>query len=121
MSIAYVYCDESIETAFVVNRGSSTATADLVETSETLTLDELHPTSIAEIVEVIKRSTETEVLTSDADISVTETLVVVVASESEEVDEESEAAIEGPEVDGYAVYGPASDPVPVSDPLSLAA
>ena len=93
LGIAYVYCDESIETAFVVDRDSDTATAGLVETSETLTLDELHPTSIAEMVEVIEPSTGTEVLTSDADISVTEsavaeTLVVVVASESEEVDEE---------------------------------
>ena len=93
MGIAYVYCDESIETAFVVDWDSDTATADLVETSETLTLDELHPTSIAEMVEVIESSTGTEVLTSDADISVTEsavaeTLVVVVASESEEADEE---------------------------------
>ena len=93
MDIAYVYCDESVETAFVVDRDSDTATADLVETSETLTLDELHPTSIAEMVKVIEPSTGTEVLTSDADISVTEsavaeTLMVVVASESEEVDED---------------------------------
>ena len=90
--------DESIETAFVVDWDSDTATADLVETSETLTLDELHPTSIAEMVEVIEPSTGTEVLASDADISVTEsavtesavaeTLMVVVASESEEVDED---------------------------------
>ena len=93
MGIAYVYYDESIETAFVVDWDSDTATADLVETSETLTLDELHPTSIAEMVEVIEPSTGTEVLASDADISVTEsavaeTLMVVVASESEEVDED---------------------------------
>ena len=93
MGIAYVYCDESIETAFVVDWDSDAATADLVETSETLTLDELHLTSIAEMVKVIEPSTGTEVLTSDADISVTEsavteTLMVVVASESEEVDED---------------------------------
>ena len=126
MGIAYVYCDESIGTVFVVDRDSDTATAGLVETSETLTLDELHPTSIAEMVEVIESSTGTEVLTSDADISVTEsavaeTLVVVVASESEEVDEEREGAIQTAQVDGYAVYVPASDSAPVSEPLSLAA
>ena len=50
-----------------------------------------------------------------------ETLVVVVASESEEVDEEREGAIPTSEVDGYAVYVPASDPAPVSEPRSLAA
>ena len=42
--------DESIETAFVVDGDSGTATAGLVETSKTLTLDELRPTSTAEIV-----------------------------------------------------------------------
>ena len=63
--------DESIETAFVVDGDSGTATAGLVETSETLTLDELHPTSIAEMVEVIEPSTGAERLTNDTETSVT--------------------------------------------------
>ncbi|MDE0920398.1 MAG: FG-GAP-like repeat-containing protein [Arenicellales bacterium] len=129
--------DERIETAFVVDGHSGTATAGLVETTETLTLDELSPASIASIIEGIEASTGTEVLTSDADISVTESAVAetsvaevasegesetaVAASESEIIDEEPEAAIEASEVDGYAVYVPASDPAPVSEPLSLAA
>ena len=55
---------------------SVTATAGVIETTETLTLDELSPASIAEIIEAIEASTGTEVLTSDADISVTESAVV---------------------------------------------
>jgi hypothetical protein len=129
--------DEDIETAFVVDGDSGTATGGVIETSETLTLDELSPASIAEIIEAIEASTGTEVLTSDADISgadssVAETSVAevssedesetaVAASEAEVVDEEPEAAIEAPEADGYAVYVPASDPAPVSEPMSLAA
>ncbi len=116
---------------------SGTATAGLVETSQTLTLDELSPASIAEIIEAIEASTGTEVLTSDAETSVAETSVAetsvaevasegesetgVTAFEVEGVDEEPEAAIEAPDVDGYAVYVPASDSAPVSEPMSLAA
>jgi hypothetical protein len=108
----------------------------VIETSETLTLDELSPASIAEIIEAIEASTGTEVLTSDAETSVAETSVAetsvaevsedesetaVTAFEVEGVDEEPEAAIEAPDVDGYAVYIPASDSAPVSEPMSLAA
>jgi len=50
-----------------------------------------------------------------------ESETAVAASEAEVVDEEPEAAIEAPEADGYAVYVPASDPAPVSEPMSLAA
>jgi len=129
--------DERIETAFVVDGNSGTATGGVIETTEALTLDELSPASITEIIEAIEASTGTEVLTSDADISVTESAVAetsvaevasegesetaVAASESEIVDEEPETAIETSEVDGYAVYVAASDPVPVSEPLSLVA
>jgi len=129
--------DTSIETAFVVDGDSGTATAGLIETSKTLTLDELSPASIAEIIEAIEASTGTEVLTSDADISVAETSVAevsvaevssegesetaVAAFEAEGVDEEPEAAIEAPDVDGYAVYVPASDSAPVSEAMPLAA
>jgi len=131
---------ETTEVAF----GTPTegATGGVIETTETLTLDELSPASIAEIIEAIEASTGTEVLTSDADISVAdssvaetsvpETSVAEVASEGESetgvtafevegVDEEPEAAIEAPDVDGYAVYIPASDSAPVSEPMSLAA
>jgi len=65
----------------VLNGDSGTATAGLVETSQTLTLDQLSPASIAEIIE----------------------------------------AIEAPDVDGYAVYVPASDSAPVSEAMPLAA
>ena len=64
--------DESIETAFVVDGDSGTATAGLVEISETLTLDELRPTSIAEIIEAIEPSTGVERLTNDTETSVTD-------------------------------------------------
>ena len=50
-----------------------------------------------------------------------ESETAVAAFESEIVDEEPETAIETSEVDGYAVYVAASDPVPVSEPLSLVA
>ncbi|HIN16681.1 MAG TPA: hypothetical protein EYM68_02080 [Gammaproteobacteria bacterium] len=129
--------DERIETAFVVDGDSGTAAAGLIETSETLTLDELSPASIAEIIEAIEASTGTEILTSDADISVAETSVAevsvaevssedesetaVTAFEAEGVDEEPEAMIEAPDVDGYAVYVPASDSAPVSEAMPLAA
>jgi hypothetical protein len=124
--------DERIETAFVVDGDSGTATASVIETTETLTLDELSPASIAEIIEAIEASTGTEVLTSDADISGADSSVAEVASEGESetavaaseeevVVEEPEAAIEAPEADGYAVYVPASDSAPVSEPMSLAA
>ena len=119
--------DERIETAFVVDGDSGTATAGLVETPETLTLDELSPVSIAEIIEAIEASTGTEILTSDADISVAEVSsedeseTAVAAFEAEVVDEEPEAATEAPDVDGYAVYVPASDSAPVSEAMPLAA
>ena len=124
--------DERIETAFVVDGDSGTATAGLIETSETLTLDELSPASIAEIIEAIEASTGTEVLTSDDDISGADSSVAEVASEGESetavaaseeevVVEEPEAAIEAPEADGYAVYVPASDSAPVSEAMPLAA
>jgi hypothetical protein len=119
--------DERIETAFVVDGDSGTATASVIETTETLTLDELSPASIAEIIEAIEASTGTEVLTSDADSSVAEVAsegeseTAVAASEEEVAVEEPEAAIEAPEADGYAVYVPASDSAPVSEAMSLAA
>ena len=127
MGIAYVYCDESIETAFVVDRDFDTATADLVETSETLALDELRPTSIAEIIEAIEPSTGVDRLTNDTETSVTDISskgdsdTAVTASEAEVVDEEPGAAIEMPDVDGYTVYVSASDSTPVSEPVPLAA
>ena len=101
--------DESIETAFVVDGDSGTATAGLVETSETLALDELRPTSIAEIIEAIEPSTGVERLTNDTETSVTDISskddsdTAVTASEVEVVDEEPGAAIEVPDVDGYPV------------------
>jgi hypothetical protein len=119
--------DTSIETAFVVDGDSGTATAGLVETSKTLTLDELSPASIAEIIEAIEASTGTEVLTSDAAMAVAEVSsedeseTAVAAFEAEGVDEEPEAATEAPDVDGYAVYVPASDSAPVSEAMPLAA
>ena len=39
----------------------------------------------------------------------------------EGVDEAPEAATEAPDVDGYAVYVPASDSAPVSEAMPLAA
>ena len=45
----------------------------------------------------------------------------VTASGAEVVDENPEAAIKAPDVDGYAVYVPASDPAPVSEAMPLAA
>jgi hypothetical protein len=90
-------------------------------------LDELSPASIAEIIEAIETSTETEILTSDAEMAVTEVSseeeleTAVTASEAEVVDEEPGAAIEAPDVDGYAVYVPASDSAPVSEAMPLAA
>ena len=119
--------DESIETTFVVDGDSGTATAGLVETSETLTLDELRPTSIAEIIEAIEQSTGAKILTNDTETSVTdissegESETAVTASEAEVVDEEPGAAIEAPDVNGYAVYVPASDSAPVSEAMPLAA
>ena len=119
--------DESIETAFVVDGDSGTATAGLVETSETLTLDELRPTSIAEIIEAIKPSTGVERLTNDTETSVTDISskgdsdTAVTASEAEVVDEKPEAAIEMPDVDGYTVYVPVSDSDSVSEAMPLAA
>ena len=120
--------DESIETAFVVDGDSGTATAALVETSETLILDELSPTSIAGIIEAIEASTGTELLTSDAETSVAEvssdgesTETTVTAFGAEVGDEEPETATDAPEVDGYAVYVPASDSAPVSEAIPLAA
>ena len=101
--------DESIETTFVVDGDSGTATAGLVEISETLTLDELRPTSIAEIIEAIEPSTGAERLTNDTETSVTDISskddsdTAVTASEVEVVDEEPGAAIEVPDVDGYPV------------------
>ncbi|MDG2077587.1 MAG: hypothetical protein P8J24_13590, partial [Arenicellales bacterium] len=86
--------DESIETAFVADGDSGTATAGLVETSETLTLDELRPTSIAEIIEAIEPSTGAERLTNDTETSVTDISskgdsdTAVAASEAEVVDKE---------------------------------
>ena len=119
--------DESIETAFVVDGDSGTATAGLVEISETLTLDELRPTSIAEIIEAIKPSTGAERLTNDTETSVTDISskgdsdTAVTASEAEVVDEKPEAAIEMPDVDGYTVYVPVSDSGSVSEAMPLAA
>ena len=123
--------EESVETAFVVDGASATATGGVVETTETLTLDELSPASIAEIIEAIDASTEAEILTMDTESEVaeiasgdalTETAVAEAAvDEEEEATEEPEAAPDAPETDGYAVYVPASDPAPVSEPLSLAA
>ena len=101
--------DESIETAFVVDGDSGTATASLVETSETLALDELRPTSIAEIVEAIEPSTGAERLTNDTETSVTDISskgdsdTAVAVCEAEVVDEEPGAAIEVRDVDGYPV------------------
>jgi hypothetical protein len=122
--------DERIETAFVVDGNSGTTTAGLIETTETLTLDELSPAGIASIIEAIEASTGTEILTSDADVSVAETSVAevsedesetaVTAFEVEGVDEAPEAATEAPDVDGYAVYVPASDSAPVSEAMPLA-
>ena len=115
--------DESIETAFVADGDSGTATAGLVETSETLTLDELRPTSIAEIIEAIKPSTGAERLTNDTETSVTDISskgdsdTAVTASEPEIVDEEPGAAIEMPDVDGYTVYVPVSDSGSVSEAM----
>ena len=119
--------DESIETALVVDRDSGTATAGLVETPETLTLDELRPTSIAEIIEAIEPSTGAERLTNDTETSVTDISsegdsdTAVTASEAEVVDEEPGAAIEVPDVDGYTVYVPVSDSDSVSEAMPLAA
>ena len=96
------------------------ATAGLVETSDTLTLDELRPTSIAEIVEAIERSTGAERLTNDTETSVTDISskgdsdTGVAASEAEVVDEELGAAIEAPDVDGYPVYVPVSEAMPLA-------
>ena len=50
-----------------------------------------------------------------------ESETAVTAFEVEGVDEEPEAAIEAPDVDGYAVYVPASDSAPVSEAMPLAA
>ena len=103
------------------------ATAGLVETSDTLTLDELRPTSMAEIVEAIEASTGAERLTNDTETSVTDISskgdsdAGVAASEAEVVDEEPGAAIEVPDVDGYPVYGPVSNSGSVSEAIPLAA
>ena len=119
--------DESIETAFVVDGDSGTATAGLVETSETLALDELRPTSIAEIIEAIEPSTGVERLTNDTETSVTDISskddsdTAVTASEVEVVDEEPGAAIEVPDVDGYPVYVPVSNSGSVSEAMPLTA
>ena len=43
------------------------------------------------------------------------------ASGAKVVDQEPEAATEAPEVDGYAVYVPATDSAPVSEAIPLAA
>ena len=106
---------------------SAPATAGLVETSETLTLDELRPTSIAEIIEAIELSSGTERLTNDTETSVTDISskgdsdTAVTASEAGVVDEEPGAAIEMPDVDDYTVYVPVSDSGSVSEAMPLAA
>ena len=66
-------------------------------------------------------------ITSDAAIVVAEVSskgeleTAITASEAAVVDAEPEAATAAPEVDGYAVYVPASDSAPVSEAMPLAA
>ena len=55
-----------------------------------------------------------------AEVSEDESETAVSAFEVEGVDEAPEAATEAPDVDGYAVYVPASDSAPVSEAMPLA-